>query len=298
MDDAARPVRHRGLEDLHDDPDRRALLLRRPRPVAGPRSARSSSTTSARSGRRSSAPTRASRRSSGRPPSWPTPATSAPPRPATRTSRFVVYHSGFEPAAWAASGPTTPTTPTPQGVDRLIRSLQDNERRARTRTSTPSWAAPGGSSCATPTAAAHVLGKLLKHVGEDRVVWGTDSIWFGTPQDQIQAMRDVPDHPRVPGALRLPGADRRAEGQDLRADLGRAVRHRGPRVGRARSAPPTSRRSGPTCPRPGPTARRPSPRRRPSSPPTRPATSCRPERPGSPSWHPAGLVDHCVPSCN
>ena len=40
-----------------------------------------------------------------------------------------------------------------------------------------------------PTVAAHVLGKLLKYVGEDRVVWGTDSIWFGTPQDQIQAMR-------------------------------------------------------------------------------------------------------------
>jgi hypothetical protein len=34
-----------------------------------------------------------------------------------------------------------------------------------------------------------VLGKLLKYVGEDRVVWGTDSIWFGTPQDQIQALR-------------------------------------------------------------------------------------------------------------
>jgi hypothetical protein len=34
-----------------------------------------------------------------------------------------------------------------------------------------------------------VLGKLLRYVGEDRVLWGTDSIWFGTPQDQIQAMR-------------------------------------------------------------------------------------------------------------
>jgi hypothetical protein len=40
-----------------------------------------------------------------------------------------------------------------------------------------------------PTAAAHVLGKLLKYVGTERVLWGTDSIWFGTPQDQIQAMR-------------------------------------------------------------------------------------------------------------
>ena len=40
-----------------------------------------------------------------------------------------------------------------------------------------------------PTAAAHTLGKLLTYVGEDRLVWGTDSIWFGTPQDQIQALR-------------------------------------------------------------------------------------------------------------
>ena len=41
----------------------------------------------------------------------------------------------------------------------------------------------------SPTQAAHVIGKLLKHVGDERVIWGTDSIWFGTPQDQIQAMR-------------------------------------------------------------------------------------------------------------
>ena len=37
--------------------------------------------------------------------------------------------------------------------------------------------------------AAHLLGKLLRYVGEDNVLWGTDSIWYGTPQDQIQAMR-------------------------------------------------------------------------------------------------------------
>jgi uncharacterized protein len=41
----------------------------------------------------------------------------------------------------------------------------------------------------SPTNAAHVLGKLLKYVGTERVLWGTDSIWFGTPQDQIQALR-------------------------------------------------------------------------------------------------------------
>ena len=40
-----------------------------------------------------------------------------------------------------------------------------------------------------PDAAAHGMGKLLKHVGEDNVLWGTDSIWYGSPQDQIQAFR-------------------------------------------------------------------------------------------------------------
>ena len=34
-----------------------------------------------------------------------------------------------------------------------------------------------------------MLGKLLKHVGEDNVVWGTDTLWYGSPQPQIQALR-------------------------------------------------------------------------------------------------------------
>jgi hypothetical protein len=42
---------------------------------------------------------------------------------------------------------------------------------------------------ARPEQAAHLLGKLLKAFGEDRVLWGTDSIWYGSPQDQIQAFR-------------------------------------------------------------------------------------------------------------
>ena len=41
----------------------------------------------------------------------------------------------------------------------------------------------------SPEQAAHVLGKLLVAVGEDNVLWGTDSIWYGSPQDQIQAFR-------------------------------------------------------------------------------------------------------------
>lgn len=30
---------------------------------------------------------------------------------------------------------------------------------------------------------------ILQTFGEDRVLWGTDSIWWGTPQWQIEALR-------------------------------------------------------------------------------------------------------------
>jgi predicted TIM-barrel fold metal-dependent hydrolase len=40
-----------------------------------------------------------------------------------------------------------------------------------------------------PTTAAHTLGKLLKRVGEHRVLWGTDAVWYGSPQSQLQAFR-------------------------------------------------------------------------------------------------------------
>jgi hypothetical protein len=40
-----------------------------------------------------------------------------------------------------------------------------------------------------PDNAAHALGKLFKYCGENNVLWGTDSIWYGSPQDQIQAFR-------------------------------------------------------------------------------------------------------------
>jgi hypothetical protein len=100
---------------------------------------------------------------------------------------FVVYHSGFEPGG-GGTGPYDPDDPAPQGVDRLIRTIET----AGLEPDANVYAELGGTwwfVMRDPTAAAHVLGKLLKHVGEDRVVWGTDSIWFGTPQDQIQALR-------------------------------------------------------------------------------------------------------------
>jgi hypothetical protein len=42
-----------------------------------------------------------------------------------------------------------------------------------------------------PEQAAHVLGQLLKLVGPKRILWGTDSIWWGSPQWQIDAFKRV-----------------------------------------------------------------------------------------------------------
>jgi uncharacterized protein len=100
-------------------------------------------------------------------------------------ARIVVYHSGWEGAV--TEGPHDPAAPN-GGVDRLIASV------------TGAGLGPGSNVYAElgttwrslmgdPTQAAHLLGKLMRYLGEDNVVWGTDSIWYGSPQDQIQAFR-------------------------------------------------------------------------------------------------------------
>src|SRR5262245_55862346 len=40
-----------------------------------------------------------------------------------------------------------------------------------------------------PTACAHLLGQVVDAFGADHVLWGTDSIWYGSPQWQIEAFR-------------------------------------------------------------------------------------------------------------
>lgn len=39
-----------------------------------------------------------------------------------------------------------------------------------------------------PTVAAHILGQLMKYLGPDRILFGSDSVWYGSPQWQIDAL--------------------------------------------------------------------------------------------------------------
>ena len=97
---------------------------------------------------------------------------------------FLIYHSGF--VTEKGEGAYDPKRN--DGIDALITSLEEN------------GIGKGGNVHAElgstwrflmrdPDMAAHAIGKLLAHMGEDNVLWGTDSIWYGSPQDQIQAFR-------------------------------------------------------------------------------------------------------------
>jgi len=97
---------------------------------------------------------------------------------------FLIYHSGF--VTDKAEGPYDEKRT--DGIDALVTSLIKNGIK------------PGGNVypelgstwrflMRDPDSAAHALGKLFKYCGPDNVLWGTDSIWYGSPQDQIQAFR-------------------------------------------------------------------------------------------------------------
>ena len=91
--------------------------------------------------------------------------------------------------------------PLDRGVNSLIKSLRDNNIGPNGRdldnpegpVTTNVYAECGGVwpnlMTNRPEEAMHYWGKLLKHVGEDRLVWGTDCLWFGSPQPLIEAFR-------------------------------------------------------------------------------------------------------------
>ena len=97
---------------------------------------------------------------------------------------FLIYHSGF--VAETPEGPYDPKRT--DGIDALVTSV----REAGLGKGSNVYAELGSTwrmLMRDPDSAAHGLGKLLAHLGEDNVLWGTDSIWYGSPQDQIQGFR-------------------------------------------------------------------------------------------------------------
>lgn len=87
---------------------------------------------------------------------------------------FIVYHSGYPWVDDLANVTRFKRNPAINVADNLYAELG----------STFAFTAVGA-----PVECAHVLGKLITHVGADRIVWGSDSVWWGSPQWQIDAFR-------------------------------------------------------------------------------------------------------------
>jgi hypothetical protein len=97
---------------------------------------------------------------------------------------FLVYHSGYEPSVEEKAYDDKVT----KGVNSLVQSLRANGIKPGSNV----YAELGSTwriVMRDPNQAAHLMGKLMLAVGENNVLWGTDSLWYGSPQDQIQALR-------------------------------------------------------------------------------------------------------------
>lgn len=97
---------------------------------------------------------------------------------------FLIYHSGYVPGE--TEGPYRPERGA--GIDELIASVE----RAGLGLGSNVYAELGTTwrlLMRNPNEAAHTLGKLIKHLGSDNVLYGSDCVWYGSPQDQIQALR-------------------------------------------------------------------------------------------------------------
>jgi predicted TIM-barrel fold metal-dependent hydrolase len=104
---------------------------------------------------------------------------------------FLVYHSGFRGAAsidqiFAKTGEIPWTTEfcrmkeREPGISNIYMELGSTFAQLVTT---------------YPLICAHLLGQIIRAFGVDHVLWGTDSIWYGTPQWQIEAFRrfQIPD---------------------------------------------------------------------------------------------------------
>lgn len=108
---------------------------------------------------------------------------------------FVIYHSG-----WRWTGPGAPKS-----------AWEHFEKTGRVEWVTDLAEIPGKygvknvygdlgqlfawSTTANPRLGAAIMGTLVKGLGADHVVWGTDAVWTGSPQWQIEALRrlEIPE---------------------------------------------------------------------------------------------------------
>jgi predicted TIM-barrel fold metal-dependent hydrolase len=113
---------------------------------------------------------------------------------------FIIYHSCIRPGFWMLDAMNDVKSGRLRaGVPDILWTTQFAVDCAQY----PNVYAELGTTFASavitfPTVCAHILGQLLKFMGEDRVIFGSDSVWYGSPQWQIEALWRF----QIPDALR------------------------------------------------------------------------------------------------
>jgi predicted TIM-barrel fold metal-dependent hydrolase len=107
---------------------------------------------------------------------------------------FIVYHSGWRGFGWLASGRgekvRDPRTNDPQEIPWVSDILRILKRNPQIKNI---YFELGSTfhqiSMTNPVMCLHLLGQMLQSAGADHILWGTDSIWGGSPQGQIERLR-------------------------------------------------------------------------------------------------------------
>lgn len=102
---------------------------------------------------------------------------------------FIIYHSGFKAANYElppGDGYIQEGGYLPWTTD-LVRMREANP--GMTNVYMELGTTFGHTVITHPNVCAHFLGQILKAYGADHVIWGTDAIWWGSPQWQIEAFR-------------------------------------------------------------------------------------------------------------
>jgi predicted TIM-barrel fold metal-dependent hydrolase len=107
---------------------------------------------------------------------------------------FIVYHSGYRGTGFLARGSgervQDAVNNDPQNIPWISELLGILRRNPRIRNI---YFELGSTfhqlSASNPTRCLHMLGQMIQVAGSDHVLWGTDSIWNGSPQSQIVRLR-------------------------------------------------------------------------------------------------------------
>jgi predicted TIM-barrel fold metal-dependent hydrolase len=107
---------------------------------------------------------------------------------------FIVYHSAFRGTWWTGRGlgervedPKNPDEQEIPWISDIFRILKKNPKLKNI------YFELGSTfqmlSSASPEKCCHMLGQMIQTAGADHILWGTDSIWNGSPQSQIERLR-------------------------------------------------------------------------------------------------------------